>query len=98
MWRLMPRARPVEPSRSLLEQSQLIKIDATGLSRGDVTFAATKSQLTKLKRKVWCSGERDTPRDKPVASAKIEERSSWYSGERDTPRDKPVASSMESDF
>ena len=32
----------------------------------------------------WCSGQRDTPRDKPVASL--------IGGQRDTPRGKPVAS------
>src|SRR5215510_4072659 len=37
----------------------------------------------------YCSGEREVPRDKPVASRN---RAALCSGEREAPRDKPVAS------
>src|SRR5262245_3469216 len=37
----------------------------------------------------YCSGEREAPRDKPVASRN---RAALCSGEREAPRDKPVAS------
>src|SRR5215475_12114773 len=37
----------------------------------------------------YCSGEREAPRDKPVASR---DRAALCSGEREAPRDKPVAS------
>jgi hypothetical protein len=37
----------------------------------------------------YCSGEREAPRDKPVASRN---QAALCSGKRDAPRDKPVAS------
>jgi hypothetical protein len=54
-----------------------LKQDATALRRGGSRFGLN-------------SGERETPRDKPVASENLGGVSD--SGKRETPRDKPVAS------
>ena len=67
----MPRACPVEPH------------DLCYLA-GNVNPPRLKAVASSFAGWMdWCSGQRDTPRDKPVASL--------IGGQRDTPRDKPVA-------
>jgi len=68
----MPRACPVEPH------------DLCYLA-GNVNPPRLKAVASSFAGWMdWCSGQRDTPRDKPVASL--------IGGQRDTPRGKPVAS------
>src|SRR5262252_4488950 len=69
-----------------------------GLAPWSFTLAATTATaLLRMPRACpvephavsYCSGDREAPRDKPVASRN---RAALCSGEREAPRDKPVAS------
>src|SRR4030095_8433602 len=62
----MPRACPVESSRSLLPRRRVSSQDATGLPRGVLTLAAKPFATV-----VFYSRQREAPRDKPVASIKL---------------------------
>src|SRR4030095_3762695 len=62
----MPRACPVESSRSLLPRRRVSSQDATGLPRGVLTLAAKPFATV-----VFYSRQREAPHDNPVGSVTL---------------------------
>jgi hypothetical protein len=73
----MPRACPVEPHARCSPRKNYLSQDATGLSRGAsrslLTTGATpaSSLILYILKSCRRSGEREAPRDKPVASSTL---------------------------
>jgi len=97
----MPRACPVEFSRLPLSKTKNTNTRCHGLvpwsfhARGyiaaNVKLHGTSPWHPSVIFKLACSGNREAPRDKPVASKRDFKLA--CSGNRETPRGKPVASS-----